>query len=284
MEGRRIFKFDELTWQEIKRLDKNRTIVFLSISPLEAHGPHLPVGTDVYGAWDIAEKAACIVAGENTHLTSILLPALPVGCCGVTSDFHGTITLGGATLLNLVLDIAHSLSSQGFLFLVISNHHLDPVHMKALLTAIDKIESQCPLKILESGSRIVYSGIHMDLQNRIAGAGLAFEKEVHADVKETAFIMHRHPHLLKGIYAGLPPVHIDVGAGFRKGLKTFKQMGATQGYIGSPAKAGPELGRAYLEESAALLAQLALKLYNGDPLPEMQDDIKYILKHYVRLD
>ncbi|RLF30549.1 MAG: hypothetical protein DRJ99_02240, partial [Thermoplasmata archaeon] len=40
-----ITRFEELNWMEIDSLDRDKTIFFQPISPMEEHGPHLPVGT-----------------------------------------------------------------------------------------------------------------------------------------------------------------------------------------------------------------------------------------------
>ncbi len=41
-----IIEFSELNWKQIDELPKEKTVFFLPISPMEEHGPHLPVGTD----------------------------------------------------------------------------------------------------------------------------------------------------------------------------------------------------------------------------------------------
>ena len=184
----------------------------------------------------------------------------------------------------LFADILTSLAQQGFLYLVVSNHHLDPVHMKALLTAIEKVEKTYPVGILETGSRIVYSGLEMEQIARGTAMGLEMEKEVHGDVKETSFILHRYPHLVKDGYWELPPFPIDVAEGFRKGLGTFKQMGAALGYVGTPGKASAEYGKFYVEECAGILAELTLKLYRGEALPEISDEMQFVLRNFIELD
>ena len=43
-------KFEELNCDELKAFDKEKTVFFVPISPLEQHGPHLPVGVDMFNA------------------------------------------------------------------------------------------------------------------------------------------------------------------------------------------------------------------------------------------
>ena len=42
----KVLKFEEISWKKIDALDRDKTIFFLPIAPMEEHGPHLPVGTD----------------------------------------------------------------------------------------------------------------------------------------------------------------------------------------------------------------------------------------------
>ncbi len=41
-----MIKFEELNWKELDEFDREKTVFFLPISPMEEHGPHLPLGTD----------------------------------------------------------------------------------------------------------------------------------------------------------------------------------------------------------------------------------------------
>ena len=55
------FNLDHMTWEDVDKLDRDKTIFFLPFSPIEEHGPHLPLGTDFYGARDAAELAIQMV-------------------------------------------------------------------------------------------------------------------------------------------------------------------------------------------------------------------------------
>ncbi|MFZ7110122.1 MAG: creatininase family protein [Desulfatiglandales bacterium] len=279
-----VYRLEEMRWPEVEALDKERTLIFLPVSPIEEHGPHLPLGTDLFGARDIAEKAASLVVEADPSLEVVLAPAIPLGCSGVTGDFPGTVSLGGETLRRVVADVCSSLAAQGFRYIVISNHHLDPVHVKAILDAIEEVCGRYDVQIVETLARIVYSGLETEEARAGRAMGLDMNREVHADVKETSFIRYRYPKLVQEEAKDLPPVLIGVEKGFREGLKTFKAMGADEGYIGSPAMATEDLGRLHLEEGAGLTADLALKLHRGEVLPEISDQMKNFFRNRVRLD
>jgi len=75
----KMIKLDELNWKQIEGLDKDKTILFLPISPLEEHGPHLPVGTDIFTAKDTSIEAIKILNKKKPDLTCVLIPAIPLG-------------------------------------------------------------------------------------------------------------------------------------------------------------------------------------------------------------
>lgn len=273
----------EMTWVEVGELDQDHTVIFVPLSPVEEHGPHLPLGTDIYAAQDIAERAARLVCEENRELTTVIAPPIPLGCSDITADFPGTLSLRGATLYHLVCDFCTALAKSGFKNIVIANHHLDPVHLKAILKAIEEVSSLYAVQIVENIGRIVYSGMQTEATRRGRAMGLDMQTEVHADVRETAFIMHRYPHLVKTDPGGLAPTLIDVREGLKRGCTTFKEMGASQGYIGTPGMADSGYGRLHLEENARLTADLAVKLVNGTELPEIDPRMKKFLETRVSL-
>lgn len=278
-----IHKLTELSWVEVEALDKNRSFVLVPLSPIEEHGPHLPLGTDIFGAQDIAELTAKNVCAINGSLQAVLTPVIPLGCSAITADFPGTISLRGTTLYNLLVDFCAGLARSGFQYIIIVNHHLDSVHLKAILEAIDTVCEQFKVKIIETAGRILYSG--MPLKEIAMGKelGLSMKTEVHADVRETSYIRYKYPHLLKQNPEELPAVLIDVKEGLDKGCTTFKAMGASQGYIGTPALASTASGRIHLEEQARITAEMVINLISGTPLPEMTPGILKYLKKHVHL-
>jgi creatinine amidohydrolase len=277
-------KLDEMSWVEVENLNKDKAIIFLPIGPVEEHGPHLPVGTDFFAARDIAELAAHYVNQQDDTVHTVVAPVIPVGCSQITADFPGTISLRGTTLARLVVDICTSLVRHGFRYMVIANHHLEPMHVKAILTAIQEVSSHHAVRIIETASIIAYSGLHTEETQKGLAMGLDMKREIHADVRETSFIRYRYPHLIKGDVTQLSPVLIDIDEALRKGCSTFKEMGAHEGYLGTPSRSTEEYGRLHLEEGARLTADLALKLIHGEQLPEMNEKMKFVLDSHVTLD
>jgi creatinine amidohydrolase len=278
-----LHQLSELTWVEVEALDKDCTFILIPLSPLEEHGPHLPIGTDIYAAQDIAEVAAGYICNDNAMLQAVLSPTIPLGCSAITADFPGTISLRGKTLYHVLIDFCSGLAKSGFKYIILVNHHLDSVHLKAILEAIETVTGHFAVQIIETAGRIFYSGMPIGERTQCEQLGFSMNTEIHADVVETSYIKYKYPHLIKHNPEDLPAVLVDVKQGFKNGCKTFKAMGASQGYIGTPALASEHLGRIHLEEHARITADMVIKLINGQTLPEMDPRIMRFLKTKIEL-
>ncbi|HUW63206.1 MAG TPA: creatininase family protein [Spirochaetia bacterium] len=275
-----IYRLDQMTWEDVAALDRDRTIFFLPISPIEEHGPHLPLGTDIYAATDMAEMALNILEKRDSSMNYVFVPGIPVGCTRSAMAFPGTISLRKETLTNLVYDICASIAGHEFKYIVIANHHLDPVHIKALLDARKMVMEEYPVKVIEVAGTILFSGDN-PRDNFLAEMGCDARKEIHADVKETSFIKYNYPNLLRDSYKSLKPVHVDIAECIRQGITGMHEMGAEKGYIGTPSLATAEYGKHYLEKGATNIADLALRLYNNEPIPEISKKMMHILANIV---
>src|SRR5438093_4250135 len=125
-----VHELAQLTWEEVRDLDRERTLVVLPVGAIEAHGPHLPLDTDVVIATAMARAGARKLT-DRGHVV-LILPALAYTAASFGSAFHGTLSISAITVTALIVDIARSLSDQGFRLLALANVHLDPEHLTAL--------------------------------------------------------------------------------------------------------------------------------------------------------
>lgn len=94
-------KLAEMNWQQAEEKLKNK-IVILPIGAVEAHGYHLPLGTDNYISEEIAGRVA-------ERLDAPILPLLPFGQVWSLRNFPGSISLEDQTIISIIEDIAKSL-------------------------------------------------------------------------------------------------------------------------------------------------------------------------------
>jgi len=86
------FLYDEMTWPEIKQVVEEERVVLIPTATIEDHGHHLPIGTDVTLAWEVARRAA-----ERVPEDVVLMPPSPHGYSPHHADFPGGIYIEGRT-------------------------------------------------------------------------------------------------------------------------------------------------------------------------------------------
>lgn len=116
-------RMDELTWVEYQQRIEQGAPVILVCGATEQHGPHLPLGTDVMQACEIAERAAADVG-------ALVAPPLPYGyksqpTSGGGQGFPGTTSLDGQTLILLVRDILREFIRHGVRGVAVMDAHYE---------------------------------------------------------------------------------------------------------------------------------------------------------------
>jgi len=270
----KLIKFEELSWKQINELDKNKTIFFLPISPMEEHGPHLPVGTDYLTARDTVTEAIKALSVKKPELTYVLLPAIPLGYCEFNTDFPGSMSISGKTVRDIIYGIGSSLGNHGFKYLMICTYHMAIVHLKGIYSAKKKLESKYNMKICEPWSPYFHSN---EIHKREPKLGFDTTKEVHAGFRETSLMKYQYPYLVDESYKNLQSIYRDMNSPRVVG-KSFKQLGLKEGYIGSPAKADVNYGRWFFGETVNVIIKSTIDLYEGKKLPDLPGHVKRAMK------
>src|SRR5262245_62518839 len=84
-----VHRLASLTWPAVRDLPPGRTVAVLPAGAIEAHGPHLPLGTDVIIAEAMARAGAERLSARG--LDVLLLPPLSVAPAPFASEFAGTL-------------------------------------------------------------------------------------------------------------------------------------------------------------------------------------------------
>ncbi|MGH7549323.1 MAG: creatininase family protein [Gemmatimonadota bacterium] len=238
-----------LTWVEAERRLPG-AIAILPVGAVEAHGPHLPLTTDVVIAQAMARRGAEILEGRG-HPAAIL-PSLAYTPAGFAAGFAGTISIRPDTLTALVLDIARSLDGQGARALAIANAHLDPAHLEALRTAVARGREADLAPI-----------VFPDLTRRPWGARLTEEFRsgaCHAGRFEGSVILAERSELVReDVRAGLAPNPASLSDAIRGGKTTFQEAGGPRAYFGDPAAATAGEGQETVDTLGAILADAVVE-------------------------
>ena len=244
-----IRELAELTWEDVRDLDRARTVALLPVGAIEAHGPHLPLGTDNLIALAMARAAAARL--ESNGVGALLLPPLAYSAAPFGAAFDGTLSIAPATIAALVADVAVEVGRHGFAALAIANAHLDPAHRKALAEA-------GVLAAARGARRFVCP----DLTRREHAARLTEEFRsgaCHAGRFEGSVVMATRPDLVHGAIArALPPVPASLAQAIRDGRTTFEQAGGPRAYFGWPAEATAAEGEQTIGVLGDILAEAVL--------------------------
>ena len=238
------------TWQELAELglgpgrERTNVVALLPVGAVEAHGPHLPLETDVI----IAEAAArAAVPGiASLGLRPAVLPALPYTAAPFAASFAGTISLRRATVAALLADLAASLEGQGGAALVVVNAHLDPDHLGSVRDAVEAHSGPMPF-------------IHPDLTERRWALRLGEEFRsgaCHAGRYESSIVMAAAPELVRDeARRELPENPASLSRAIGAGKHTFEEAGVTDAYCGAPAAATREEGAATIAELGRIVVE-----------------------------
>jgi creatinine amidohydrolase len=113
----------ECTWPEVAEKLKGNPVVLIPFGATEQHGPHLPLGVDVYLSTGMALEVAAKVKG-------VVAPAVPYGYKSMPRSgggpfFPGTINLDGQTLIGIVRDVAREWIRHGVRKLCFFDGHFE---------------------------------------------------------------------------------------------------------------------------------------------------------------
>ena len=245
-----LHRLPDLTWEDVAALDLARTVAILPVGATEAHGPHLPLDTDVTIAVAMAEAGGRRLSGGG--LEPVLLDALPYTPAGFAATFAGTISVDGGTLAALLTDIATSLGRAGIPTLAIANAHFDPAHLGALHGAVDAI----------NGSGVMRA-VFPDVTRRPWGGRLTAEFRsgaCHAGQYEGSIVLARsRERVREEIMRELEDNPVSLSSAIAGGAQDFAAAGGARAYFGNPAGATEEEGRDTIEVLGGILAEAVIE-------------------------
>lgn len=225
-------------------------IALLPIGACEAHGPHLPVNTDVIIATAGAEATARWLA--EREVKALVLPPVSYGVTDFAAGFAGTIGVSAATTNAYVSDIVRSALRSGFAAVVLCNAHLDPAHVGALRQAVEGL----------AADGLAVSFPDVTRRKNAALLGEEFQSGAcHAGRYETSLVLAAAPDLVdRDAAAGLSDNPNSLIDAMRAGHSTFEQAGGPEAYFGFPRLASAAEGRTLFTAMAGIFGRAALAM------------------------
>jgi creatinine amidohydrolase len=110
----------EMVWTDFKADDMRDAIAVLPVAAVEQHGPHLPLGVDLFLMQGYIERVAERLPDD---LPVLFLPVQSIGASIEHSDFPGTLSLSAASLIGILTEIGACVRRAGCRKLVLLNSH-----------------------------------------------------------------------------------------------------------------------------------------------------------------
>jgi len=246
----RDYFFAHRTWIELRDLlnQSKPCALILPAGSTEAHGPHLPLSTDVIIAEEMAFRAARAL--ESRGEVALTLPPLAYSVTDFSEGFAGSVSIRAETATALARDILLSLiqqkPGQGFKRIAIANAHLEPAHIATLRAACEAVKA-------ETGVEIAFP----DVTRRRWAKMLTEEFQsgaCHAGQYEGSLVLSARPELVREeIRLALEPKLISLSQAIRAGARSFIEIGGDQAYFGNPAAATAEEGNRVFDILAGMV-------------------------------
>jgi creatinine amidohydrolase len=250
-----VHQLASLAWPAFRALLARPVVAVLPTGAIEAHGPHLPLGTDIIIAEAMARDGAARLSTRGFDV--VLLPALPVSPAPFAAAFAGTVNTEAAATTALITGIADSLGRHGVAAVVIANAHHDPAHVAAIREAVTQ-HAQGGVAPL----------IFPDLTRRRWAARLTDEFQsgaCHAGRYETSVVLAAAPDTVAdGTYAGIPPNPLSLVEAIQRGDRTFAEAGGSDAYFGAPAEASAAEGREIIERLGRIIEDAVIEVLGPD--------------------
>jgi creatinine amidohydrolase len=247
-----LIALEEATWTQVAGLDPTRTVVFLLSGPVEQHGPHLPLGSDLFQARLVME--AVVARVREAGWTVLLAPTLPYTTAFLSRRFAGSVSIRKSNLVPFFRDLLCSFATNGLVNLVVVSQHLDPPHVLAWERACREAAAEAGARAIEGYERLLFDDLRSGALRELLGE--AVEGDSHAGLIETSIVLAARPELVAPAREGLEPVRLDFERDLRR-ARDFRELGNGLGYTGDPAAGRTEIGerlvRRYAERFAAIV-------------------------------
>lgn len=254
--------YEELTAPDfVKAVEKSSGVCLLPLGILEKHGPHLPLGTDMFDSRMIASTAA---AKEYC----VVFPPYYFGQINEARHQPGTIAYSHEIIWNLLKETCEELSRNGFKKIIVVNGHggnNDFLHYfcMSLLHSPKDYE----LVMFQADNHSATAAQIAKLRKTTTGG--------HADEMETSMMRVSRPELVKSsqVAASQSGADQDRLAGIPyqyTGIWWYAKY--PNHYAGDASQSSVELGKLLINSRADELVKLIKSMKQSNKVRELEDE------------
>ncbi|MEO0564577.1 MAG: creatininase family protein [Chloroflexota bacterium] len=255
---------DEMTGPEVAQALETTDVLLLPLGAVEAHGAHLPLGTDNFEARENCRRAALELQAMGCPV--VIGPVIPFGTSSFHMGFAGTITLQSETLIAVIREVCLSLYETGFRQFAFVHGH--DGNLPSMMVAAQQIVDQTPdakamvLNWLTPLSKVYHTIQESKQQEGHGGEGetsrilVTHPELVHLDLAERHHVPPEEMRKIQG------PEHIKTGGGIFYATRRYKDH-TPYGHIGDPALASADKGERGYAIIAKWIAAVVARDYFG---------------------
>jgi creatinine amidohydrolase len=249
----------DMTWIEVEKAAENNSIMLIPVGVIEQHGPHLPLGTDAYGAYTLCRLTKKEL--ETLNIPTVIAPPYYYGIANGARKFPGTINVSKESMTAMLTDILVSLMDSGFKKQVLINHHGEPAHIQTMLKAIANArEKGVDAVLVVAGFSVqrewnipeshLLRQIMTDESKKVIKQNVKSRLDIHAGETETSLIMRWFPEILKdeeniGKYEPVIPSIEEIIKNTPDDWREYYPLG----YLGEPHLGDPKKGELHIQFS-----------------------------------
>ncbi len=112
--------WSEWSWRDFADADMSQYVAILPVAATEQHGPHLPVGVDMFINQGYLARAVKLTPDD---MPALYLPVQAIGKSNEHIEFPGTLTFSHETVIRAWTEIGDSVARAGCRKLVFINSH-----------------------------------------------------------------------------------------------------------------------------------------------------------------
>jgi creatinine amidohydrolase len=285
----RILRWETLSKTRFDRIDRARAVVMLTCSPLEVHGPHLPLGADALEGEGLAERMLRFLPDAHKERDFLKLPYLYAATDTVPQP--GSLYFQPKTTMTVLEDLGRTLAAQGFSNVWVSNFHGGPRHFLAIEKACERVNRRFGIRMASLFSLLVarLTNGTSNLDDVLGGIDGVHPPhlvgDIHAGLVETSQLLALHGDWVEPDYESLPQRTTQLWLEKNGGdpgkhhstlgiLDRIRNFRASMGYFneetysGAPGGASAELGERFLDTLGQKAGEAAGELLDGTIGPE----------------
>ncbi len=219
-----------LKGSELENLPKELTVILFSVSGLEAHGSHLPLGTKLIQVENETLALANLLQARMPHFHFLIMPAIPLMVDGYTSKT--SFTVRAHVVRDALVDQCAALERLGFSQFLALSSHLTPQHLSAIEDAARIVSRRKLIK----GTKSIFISVNSANVNssEVWNSPMVAIPSEHAGAADTAWLLSLDSKFVAPDYQNLPAIE-KPKAGFSHSIAYFKHQ--VDGYWGNPQEA-----------------------------------------------